>query len=117
MNFKDFKEYAVSVDSNNIFGECSNVPDIVPEYLRIFYKKFNPVDVEVEIDNAIVRFYPAEQLKKLQQEYDIPDAFIFATCNGDPIFAHNGKIYSYAHGTNKPQWEIMINDLYKYFMI
>lgn len=117
MNFKDFKEYAVAVDSNNIFEECDNVPDVVPEFMKSFYQKFNPVDVEVEIDNAIVRFYPAEQLKRLQQEYSISDVFIFATCNGDPIFIYDGNVYSCAHGSDKSQWELMTNELYNYFML
>ena len=117
MNFEDFKKYAVAIDSNNIFGECDDVPTIVPEFLKIFYKKFNPIDVEVEIDNAIVRFYPANQLNILQEEYNISDVFIFATCNGDPIFIHNGAVYSCAHGNDKSQWELLTNRLYKCFIL
>lgn len=69
----------------------------------LFYKKYNPVNVEIDMYN----FIPADKLEEVNtNEYggyfdskEIP--FIFATCNGDPIFFTKGKVYTHPHGTGK----------------
>lgn len=61
------------------------------------------MNAEVDMYN----FIPADKLERVNtKEYgdyfeskDSP--FVFATCNGDPIFFINGKIYTHPHGTGK----------------
>lgn len=115
MGFEEFKAVAITQDSRNTFGKCEKVPSIVPDPLKTFYRDYNPVDVEINIDGVAVRFYPADDLEQLQNEYSIPSAFVFATCNGDPIFISEGIVYSCPHGVSNPKWEIANNNLLQYF--
>lgn len=115
MNFEQFMRFAIAQDRCNKFSKLDNIPSIVPESLKEFYQNYNPVDVEVICDGVAVRFYPAEELERLQSEYSIPSVFVFATCNGDPIFLHEGVLYSYPHGINNPEWEKISNTLLDVF--
>lgn len=35
------------------------------------------------------------------------ERFVFATCNGDPIYVYDKKIYTCCHGTRKIKDELM----------
>lgn len=95
MKFTDFMLWAMAYDHRNVFAECDNV-DVLPKYLQEFYKECNPIDVEVSLSGiGTVRFYSAEELDGLQKDYLLPaDCFVFATCNSDPIFVRDGKVFS-----------------------
>ncbi len=93
MKYIDFIRVAQAEDSRNLFGTCDRVNNI-PSNLVLFFKTSNPIDVEVNYPNiGSVKFYPIEELEDLQHDYELPDGnFVFATCNGDPIFTSNGKV-------------------------
>lgn len=107
MTFEEFKEYAIDDDAENCFSTETNVPSVVPIHLIEFYKRYNPIDVEISSEIGAVRFYPINKLDALQQEYGIDNAFVFATCNSDPIFFSEGLVYTYPHGTKNAAWELL----------
>lgn len=91
--YNDFVSCAIQEDKRNKFGE-SHLAVNIPQSLASFYSKCNPVDVEVTYpDMGAVVFCPVTELPLLQNDYQLPaDCFVFATCNGDPIFVSNGKV-------------------------
>lgn len=108
MNFNDFVKLATQQDNRNTFSEYEGDLEIVPEHLKTFYNKFNPVDVEIEIDLGALRLYSAEKLNALQNEYQYVKAqFVFATINSDPVFLNDGRLYICAHGVKAPNWELI----------
>ena len=55
-----------------------------------------------------VRFVPADELETIQSDYSMgKERFVFATCNGDPIYVYDKKIYTCCHGTRKIKDELM----------
>lgn len=112
MKYSEFVRKAVLLDNRNVFSKYNGNLNCVPEFLKTFYRENNPSDVEINY----VRFTPAEKLDALQTEYAYLNAqFIFATCNGDPIFLHNGCVYTTSHGIKNPKWELLYNDIEAYF--
>ena len=105
MTFEEFKNHAIADDEKNYFSTETNIPNIVPTQLIEFYKSYNPIDVEISTEIGAIRFYPSNKIEELQKEYKITNAFVFATCNGDPIFLSNNMIYTYPHGVKDPVWE------------
>lgn len=115
MNFSGFEKYAMAQDSQNKFSHLNCIPDFVPRSLHSFYQNSNPIDVEVNMDEAVVHFYPINELEELQSEYVVPNGFVFATCNGDPIFLADGIVYTYPHGVEKPSWEQLDGKIAEFF--
>lgn len=112
MDFTYFVRKAISYDNRNAFSQYSGDLTGIPEQMKSFYKENNPVDVEVNF----IRFYAVEELSELQDEYSYLNAqFVFATCNGDPIFYHEGKIYTSPHGVDKPEWELIGENVETFF--
>ncbi len=112
MDYLEFAKKAIAQDKRNIFSEYDGNLDIVPDALKTFYKDTNPSDVEINC----VRFSPAEKLAAMQMEYSYLNAqFVFATCNGDPIFLHDGYVYTAPHGVKNPKWELLAKDIKSYF--
>ena len=106
MNFSTFAKTAVEQDARNKFGKYDGELGFVPTEFQTFYRCFNPEDVEIRKTGGTIRFYPAGNLAELQKEYQYLKAqFIFATCNGDPIFFHDGQFYTCPHGVREPEWE------------
>lgn len=103
MKIETFVKKALLQDSRNNFNKCYQNIDFIPEELKNFFSEYNPLDVEVVINGNIVRFYSAENLKKLQQEYMLEnDNFVFASSNGDPIYLNsNGCVYLQCHGVQR----------------
>lgn len=104
MVYRDFIKRAIAEDSRNRFTEGANV-SIVPAQMIAFYQECNPSDVEINYPNlGALCFCPIERLHTLQEEYDYsPDNFVFATCNGDPVFLKDGKVCISLHGVYRPE--------------
>ena len=118
MNYSNFAARAIAQDKRNVFEKYSDNLDIVPNEMRSFYTEFNPVDVEIDYNGVGVRFCPAKELVDLQAEYAyLGVQFVFATCNGDPIFFSGGKIYTCPHGVRKPKWELLAENTETYFKL
>ena len=111
MTIQAFVKKAIQQDQRNVFGESEEVLDLIPEELNEFYSKANPLDVEINIDGNSVKMYPMDELKSLQEDYSLEDGcFVFATCNSDPIFVYEGKIYTCYHGSKDSEKEFMADD-------
>lgn len=112
MEFSKFVEKAIRYDKRNTFSKYDGDLDRLPDVLKDLYRDNNPIDVEVNN----VRFFPVEELKDLQAEYSYLNAqFVFATCNGDPIFLHDGCVYTAPHGVKEPKWERLSPTVEAYF--
>jgi hypothetical protein len=106
MDFSKFVSKATEQDKRNKFAKYDGNLDMVPDELKPFYRVYNPVDVEIDTGIGSVRFCPADSLGELQSEYAyLGVQFVFATCNGDPIFLNDGQVYTCPHGVNTPKWE------------
>ena len=107
MIIEDFVKKSMEQDNRNIFEE-TEVNEFLPSCIKDFYQKANPIDVEITMDGNTVRFIPADELEDTQSDYSIGnERFIFATCNGDPIYVYEGKIYTCCHGISKIDDELM----------
>lgn len=111
MEFSEFVDKAILQDKRNIFSQYDGNLDEIPDKLKAFYKDNNPTDVEL---NGI-RFFAAEELSNVQKEYSYLNAqFIFAACNGDPIFLHDGHVYTAPHGVKNAKWELLSDSIVSY---
>lgn len=117
MTIKDFVKKAISQDKRNVFGE-GKVKIWVPKDFEEFYTIANPISVEVMIDHNPVWFFPIEEIMDEQNNYGIGDnRFVFASCNGDPIYVMNNKIYTCCHGTKKITDELLAEDLFSFLSL
>ncbi len=106
MDYSRFVSKAVAQDKRNKFMKYNGELNFIPAEARDFYQNFNPVDVEIGMNGSSVRFYPVLELMNLQKDYDyLRVQFVFATCNGDPIFLYQGHVYTCPHGINDPKLE------------
>jgi len=105
--YEKFREIAMIYNKSNSFSTYNGNLNGLPVAVHEFYKKFNPVDVEIDYNGLAVRFCPADRLSQLQEEYSYINAqFVFATCNGDPIFLNDDTVYSCSHdNSEKSGWE------------
>jgi hypothetical protein len=118
MEYSIFAKKAKEQDNSNIFSKCSNIIDIIPDELIPFYQEYNPVDVEITYDGVGIHFYPIDELSDLQAEYAyIKAQFVFATCNSDPIFLNNEKVYTCPHGVKEPEWEKLAESFEEYLSL
>lgn len=111
----EFVEAVQNQDKRNVFKPFLGDVSSIPEEFRKFYKNSNPIDVEIRLDNlSQIRFYSVDRLQAIKNEYGLPEsAFCFATCNGDPIYYLNGKIYTEAHGGD-PRPELLASSFHDY---
>lgn len=115
MKVEDFVKKSIEQDKRNVFEEVK-VDEFVPDILKELYQKANPVDVEITMDGNVVSFISMDELEDSQSDYSLGDArFVFASCNGDPIYVYDGKIYTCCHGTDKVDDELMADNLSMFF--
>jgi len=118
MDHSFFTAHAIAQDKRNTFTEYKGNLSHIPDGIKSFYREFNPVDVEIDYNGIGVRFYKAEELSNLQEEYAYLNAqFVFATCNGDPIFVNDRKVYTCPHGISLPKWEMLAESFDEYLQI
>lgn len=112
MRIDVFVKKALLQDSRNHFNKCDKKIDFIPKELKYFYSEYNPLDVEVVMNRNIVRFFSLEELPQIQQEYMIGHGkFVFASCNGDPIYLNgNGCVCLQCHGAENGVEEKMAID-------
>ena len=114
--FSDFAKKALKQDSRNRFEHFDGDISFIPTVLQAFYENNNPVDVEVKINNAYVRFFPVEELQSLQQEYELgEECFVFASCNGEPVYLKGNKVYTCLFGKMGIAEEKLSDNLKDYF--
>lgn len=110
MEIEDFVKKSIKQDKRNVFEEAG-IEESIPGILRAFYQKANPIDVEITMDGNAIRFISADELSDIQLDYPLGnERFVFATCNGDPIYVYKNKIFTCCHGTNKIEDELIAED-------
>lgn len=97
MKYSTFVDNAIEQDKRNKFKKTKKV-ESVPNEMLDFYKESDPIDVEVSIKKRIVAFFAYKNLPKIQKEYELEEGFVFASCNGEPIYLKDGKVYTCTFG-------------------
>lgn len=118
MNYSEFVQRAIEIDKRNTFGKISSqTPIVAPEDLQAFYQNCNPIDVELPYEGTAIKLFSAEDLPRIQEEYsNIVDAFVFASCNGDPICFRDGKILIWPHGVDEAHAELLCDDFNSFIL-
>lgn len=115
MTFKDFVKKSIEQDERNVFEPSDDTLEIIPEIMKDFYKYSNPIDVEVSINDASVHFFPIDEIEELQEEYKLgKDKFVFASCNGDPVYLEKNTVSSGVFGSKGFISEVLANDIFTY---
>ncbi len=113
MKYDFFVKKAKEQDDRNVFSSLKEVKG-VPSDLIDFYELINPVDVEVSINEVDVLFFDYDNLVETQKMYRIVDGFVFASCNGEPIYIKNGQIYTCVFGQKEIIEEKIANSFEDY---
>ena len=104
--YQEFVNKAIFQDKRNIFEKYNGDLSIVPSEIIEFYREHDPVDVEIIYKSYPIRFAPAKGLEEMMSEYGYLNAeLVIASCNGDPIFIKDGKVFTCPHGTKNPKSE------------
>jgi len=116
MNFDDFVKSVVKQDDRNKFLKSANIPKTVPKNCIEFYRKYDPVDVEVTLsDLTSVKFCTLSSIDEVNSIYELgKDCFIFATREGDPIFIKGGHVYTWTHGSTNMNFDKIAESFEKY---
>lgn len=100
MNYHSFFEKLKAGDSRIEYKDACQNLECKGLEIPHFYKFINPINVEFEFNDGIVKLEPFEGLLVLNEQYGYVEAdCVFATCNGDPIYVKNGKVYTCNHGS------------------
>lgn len=111
MQYLEFLKKAKELDSRNTFEKYSGNLDMLPDSIKDFYKEANPIDVELMYNGCPIKLCSVQDQEGLKEEYpEISDKFIVATCNGDPFFIEDGKIYVSPHGCGSVETELLFED-------
>ena len=107
MSYNEFVEKSRKQDERNVFVAGGSVKGLFEKELELFYNTINPIDVEVAMKGKYVRFYPFEQIESLQLDYHLKEGTtVFSTCDSDPIFLFDGKVYGCYHSSSDDsKWE------------
>lgn len=102
MDYITFFEKLQKMDSRVQFTKADKYLRCEGLEIPEFYQMVDPVHVEFEFHDGIIRLEPFEGLKMLNEEYQYVVAdCVFATCNGDPIYIRDGEIYTCVHGSKR----------------
>ena len=102
MNYLKFFEKLEKADPRTKYDVLDEKSTKTKEGMPDFYKTINPLNIEFEFNDGIVRLASYEDLDTLKEEYNyVEDGFVFAICNGEPIYLKkNNKVYSCICGKN-----------------
>ena len=93
MDYVEFFEKLKMEDSRVEYSVINEGKHCCITNIPAFYKIVNPINVEFEYNDAIVRLVPFDELEEINKEYlYIDSGCVFATCNGEPIYEKNKKI-------------------------
>lgn len=116
MKIEEFVEKVRKLDFKNSFSRYDGSLDIVPNEIKVFYVNYNPNKVEIGYNGTSIYLISAVNLVKENNYYSgMNIGFVFATCDGDPIFYHKGRVYTCPHGVKNPEWEFLAESVEDYF--
>ena len=99
MDYYSFFEKLQKADSRVKFARVDKNLKCEDLVIPKFYQVVNPINVEFGFNDGVIKLEPFEGLLILNKEYQYVTAeCVFATCNGDPIYTRDGKIYTCVHG-------------------
>lgn len=92
MDYIEFFEKLKTKDSRIRYAIVNEqITDDIPD----FYRTINPINVEFEYNDGIVKLVPFDKLLSISKEYQyVEGGHIFATCNGEPIYMKNKRVYT-----------------------
>lgn len=116
MKLIDFINLATKQDQRNLFSRYEGTIKGIPAELEPFYKNYNPIDVEVKINGNYVKFFPYDRINEMQNEYALnKNCFIFASCNGEPIYLKDGAVFTCVVGKTEIIEELLADTLDRYW--
>ena len=89
MNYVDFFNKLRCLDSRTEYVVLEQEHEVIDSSIPMFYRVIDPINVEFEFGDGIIRLIPFDE------------SCIFATCNGEPIYEKNQRVYTCMCGKNK----------------
>lgn len=118
MDYHSFFEKLKAEDNRVEYTEVQKRTEYEGLITPQFYETIDPINVEFEFNDGIVRLEPLEGLSVLNEQYGYVGAdCVFATCNGDPIYVKNGKVYTCVHGSKRIIEEEIASSVDSFFEI
>lgn len=115
MNWKEVYDFSLTL-SKPKWGKNKEVDEWIPEVFRPFYKEYDPLEVELPYDGNSLNLIPYKDLGSMLEDYELDKAsLVFATCNGDPFFLNDQKVYTCMHGADKTGWELLNDNVEEFF--
>ncbi len=116
MNWKDLYDYSMAYGKPH-WGKNAVVEKWIPQDFVSLYTEYDPLKVELPFDGNSMNLTPYKELKSRLEEYGLDkDSLVFATCNGDPYFVNNSKVYTFMHGMVNSSWELIDENIDNFFM-
>lgn len=116
MNWEKLKEFAIRINDKNTFGSNKEVSKWIPEEISDLYKHYDPIKVELPFDGSSLSMIPYEKLLTTLKEYGLDESsVVFATCDSDPFFMNKKQVFTFEHGTSKPEWEQLSESIDSFF--
>lgn len=102
MNYVDFFDKLRCLDSRTEYVVLEQEHEVIDSSIPMFYRVIDPINVEFEFGDGIIRLIPFDELKMTKEQYQyVNESCIFATCNGKPIYEKNQRVYTCMCGKNK----------------
>ncbi len=102
MDYYSFFKKLKAEDPRIEYATAHKAPECKGLNIPQFYKTIDPINVEFGFNDGIVRLEPFEGLSVLNEQYSYIEAdCVFATCNSDPIYMKNEKVYTCTHGSKR----------------
>lgn len=102
MNYIDFFNKLKCSDSRVEYIVLDQEQGTLDSNIPMFYRFVNPINVEFEFGDGIIRLIPFSELETTNKQYEyVNEGCIFATCNGEPIYEKNQKVYTRMCGKNR----------------
>ena len=100
-----------------VWGENKEIAEWIPGDFVSLYLEYDPLDVELPYEGNSLIMVPYQKLESYLNDYELDKkSLVFATCNGDPLFINDSKIYTFAHGIEKPTWELLNESAEQFFL-
>lgn len=102
MDYIAFFNKLKDVDPRIDFQMVENSKILDGGNIPAFYSVINPINVEFEYNDGIIRLEPIENFDNLKKEYDyVQTDCIFASCNGEPIYLKDKKVFTCIRGSKR----------------
>ncbi|QTE70300.1 hypothetical protein JRC49_10865 [Clostridiales bacterium FE2011] len=116
MNWELLYEFAQNIGKPQ-WGKNEEIDKWIPECFVSLYQEYDPLEVELPFEGNSLNMIPYKELDSYLGEYGLDKkSLIFATCNGDPYFMNDSKIYTFVHGVENPSWELLNESVKEFFM-